>query len=160
MCSCSCEGLNELNWTVKASPKKVKLLNPHFSARVSVTLDLLLAKQVWDNSRKPLTDCSTKVKRFIQKNHFVRKLSWVRRKQGDQLFPVTWLCYSEKKWMQIIEITCKLYWDFRLKLLEELGAKANPFSWLGADKRDKWRRSEISLRYCFAPIPTYSMGNQ
>lgn len=147
MCFCSCDGLNELSWTVKASPKKVKLLNPHFSARVSVTFDLLLAKRVRDNSKNS-TDCSTKVKLFIQKNNFVRKLSWVRRKKGDQLIPVTWLWYSEKDGCKLPKSHVNFSWTVAgfqvIKVAWRRGNKSKPF-FPSADKRDKWRRSEISV---------------
>lgn len=97
-CSCSCEGLNEPNWTVNASPKKVKPLNP----RVFVTFDLLLAKRVGDVSKELLTDCSTKVRLFW----FCAKteLSEVKtRWSANFMIPLFW-----KGWMQITEIRCKL----------------------------------------------------
>lgn len=61
----------------------------------------------------------------------MRKLSWVRRKQGDQLIPVTWLWYSEKDGCKLPKSHVNLSWTVAgfqvIKVAWRRGNKSEPF---------------------------------
>lgn len=92
----------------------------------------------------------------------MRKLSWVRKKQGDQLIPVTWLCYSEKDKCKLPKSDINFSWTVVglqvLKVTWRRGSRREPF--LPTRCRQTGQMEKIGGLCTVDTNSTYSVGNQ